>query len=202
MGNLIKGSYKEIDIEDFIWKEIATGKLQKRGLETSGAMYFRQLEMPGCGVMDIVSLSMGYYMSNGQKVKNIHIQVYELKRGTVCCNDVGQLARYISGFKRNWEDIKDSFCPNDNYDLWISGVLIGPDIERDALCLAMELFACEVVTFDVCWNDGLVFTRRDALDIRMPIDTSKLLSRTNKGTFSTIARHFFRGKSRQVSLPF
>ena len=150
-------AYKEVDIEDFIWKSISGGDLQSRRLHISNAMYYRQPNVPGCGIMDIVSVSFEKLIDTDYSQKFVTIYIYELKRGTINCAHVGQLMRYVNTLKSNSGRIKSEFkIPND-YKVVVSGILIGDDIEKDAYHLVSSIDEVCAYLFKLSFDKGLIF---------------------------------------------
>lgn len=186
---MIKASYREIDIENFIVDCIKKGQLAQRGIQISASKFYRQLDMPGCGVMDLCCFSVSGSTYDKRKFRCVYISIFELKRGVICCDDVGQLARYKVGLSTNGFGILRSLGLPDNYRIHVDGYLVGAGIDRDAFCLAHEA-ALDVFTFDVHWDRGLVFERKDVeVDgFGMDIDMRKVESAVSKHSFREVVR--------------
>lgn len=154
--------FKEVDIEDFIWRSIPTGTLEKRGLHLPRGIYYRQMNLVGAGIMDIVGIQIGKDIHDGVSYPFLRVRIYELKQHQITCNDVGQLCRYIDSVEVNSEKIKAHFNVPENYTIQVSGALIGHGIERDAFHLLMMLRGSVVdvmryhISFDVGMSFGLV----------------------------------------------
>jgi len=150
-------NFKEIDIENFIWENIRAGSLSKRGLNLPGGIYYRQFPLKGCGIMDMVGVSMSKCIFPSSIRKDIHVQIYELKKGIITCNDVGQIARYLGCFEANTMDIHQKLnIPND-YQVGFNGVLIGAGIERDAYHILTRMYNVSAIKFDFSFSDGITF---------------------------------------------
>lgn len=150
-------NFKEIDIENFIWENIKSGSLAKRGLVLPGGIYYRQFPLKGCGIMDMIGIRMSKCIFPSSRTKNIHVQIYELKKGIITCNDVGQIARYLGCFEANTMEIHEKLnIPND-YQIGFNGTLIGAGIERDAYHILTRMYNVSAIKFDFSFSDGITF---------------------------------------------
>lgn len=154
--------FKEIEIEDFIWKNLEVrGELQKRGLRVPGAVFYRQFNI-GCGVIDLVSIMIDKTVYNSEEsYKRVSICIYELKRRQIVCAHVGQISRYITAVRDNQNEILESLGFDDSYRIDVTGVLIGESIERDAACLAKSIYCLEVFFFGIGMQNGIEFQQFD-----------------------------------------
>jgi hypothetical protein len=150
-------NFKEVDIENFIWENIKGGSLARRGLILPGGIYYRQFPLGGCGVMDMVGVSMSKCIFPTSRSKNIHVKIYELKKGVITCNDVGQIARYIGCFEANTMEIHEKLNIPIDYHIGFNGVLIGAGIERDACHILTRMYNVSAIKFDFSFSDGITF---------------------------------------------
>lgn len=176
--------FLEKDIEDFIWNEISDGDLFERGLHLNDGVFYRQFELPGAGVMDIVGVSVRKFVDrDGFVHKDICIDVIEIKRGKISCSDVGQLVRYMKYIRENDLEITEQYRLFD-YSITINGILVGASIERDALLLMQLSRSFAVVTFEFTLDKGVQFSYASVDDI----DFSIRYPSFRDGTFTKIAR--------------
>jgi len=155
--------FKEVEIEDFIWKNLSVkGELQKRGLSIPGAVFYRQFNI-GCGVLDLVSIKIDkiIYHKN-EAYKRVSICIYELKRRQIICAHVGQISRYITAVRDNQFDILSSLGFDDSYRIDVTGVLIGESIERDATALVKSICCVDVFFFGIGMQKGIEFQYFDS----------------------------------------
>lgn len=126
----------EIDIENVIWNSLSSAI--ERGFPLEGGVVYRQLPIPGCGIMDLCEVSVAGYMPEDgtRKMYNIEISIYELKKGLVKCHDIGQLARYKAGVIDTFPKVKKALGLKDDYILNVECFIVGKEIEQDAACLA------------------------------------------------------------------
>lgn len=140
--------FKEIDLEDFIVNEFKHGRISARGLDMKTCLLFRQFEISGCGVIDLMTVRIVKTKMDRGIFKYILVDVYELKRNELNCADFGQLCRYMHVIRHNMKRFLNevSFCPDYNID--VSGILIGDGIQRDALCLYNEMFSGDISVYN------------------------------------------------------
>lgn len=153
----MKPNFKELDIENFIWENIQGGLLGNRGLTLPGGIYYRQFPLNGCGIMDMVGVSMSKCIFPSSRSKNIHVQIYELKKGIITCNDVGQIARYVGCFEANTMQVQEKLNIPGDYNIGFNGVLIGAGIERDAYHILTRMYNVRAIKFDFSFSDGITF---------------------------------------------
>lgn len=178
--------FKEFDIEDFIWKAISTGDLARRGLSTQSGIAFRQLSLPGSGIMDIVFAGIGKVITRNGAFKKVYIDVVELKRDIVTCAHVGQLMRYVDCIMYNDADIKRQLgLPND-YIIDVRATLIGAGIDRDAFHLVKAIGNpwTRMIKFQFSFENGIEFTEITHENPNVDVD----LSAIPNVKFSRIAR--------------
>ena len=160
----MKFEFKEIDVEDFIWRSIPDGTLSKRGLDLPRGVFYRQVQLGGCGVLDIVGIQIGkeiYEEREGQTIdcSFVRITVYELKRHELTCNDFGQISRYIDCLELNTPVLRGTYKIPDHYDIQVRGVLIGSGIDPDAFHLMMMMQGgnIDVMRFTISIEAGIMF---------------------------------------------
>lgn len=130
----MRNAYTEFQIEDFIWSKINDlNYLSDRGLHLQNALYFRQYNIPGCGIVDIIGFSVtNLEFNNGSIVRELTVHIYELKRDSIKCADIGQISRYIDCIRYNSDAILKHFGL-DGYEMVVRGLMIGNGIDRDAM---------------------------------------------------------------------
>ena len=156
----MKPDFKEIDIENFIWKSISTGTLEKRGLSLSRGIYYRQVNLVGCGVMDIVGIQIGKTIYDGVHHPFIRVSIYELKRNQITCNDLGQISRYCDCVESNSLILTGKMGLPDAYSVHVRGCLVGAGIERDAYHALMYLRGSHIIDamqYRISFENGIIF---------------------------------------------
>lgn len=130
----MRNAYTEFQIEDFIWSKINDlDYLADRGLVLQNGLYFRQYNIPGCGIVDIIGFSVtNLEFNDGSVVRELTIHVYELKRDAIKCADIGQISRYIDCLRYNSDAILKHFGL-EGYELVVRGLMIGNGVDRDAM---------------------------------------------------------------------
>lgn len=121
----------EFEIEQFIWDKLQSNynDLNERGLELNGTSFYRQLELPGCGVPDLV----GFSCTRENDIFYVEIHIYELKKGRVDGNCLTQLFKYMSFFVSNQEKIEKVYGRKLEFSVY--GYLIGSDFDKQTLSL-------------------------------------------------------------------
>ena len=146
--------FKEVEIEDFIWDNIAKNPmfLKKRGLKLDAGIFYRQLQLPNCGIPDLVS----FYSFHEQNMTYLKISVYELKRGNVDGNALAQLLKYLSFFSSNADRIADRF--DMPVEFRIMGTLIGHSFDKSVLSLHSVVEAdIDFIIYQIDLENGVVF---------------------------------------------
>lgn len=158
-------SFKESDVEDLIWSGIKDGGLSKRGLSLPNGHYFRQVNLPGCGIFDLVSTHIHKFITEDSERTYFSVIVYELKRDRITCANVGQLSRYVDCLRKNEFALRERFEISDLYGFHVRGILVGAGIERDAYH-TLEIMGrdMEAFEFSVCLNRGLCFQNIQGFD--------------------------------------
>ena len=178
--------FKEVDLEDFIVSEFKRGRISERGLDMKGCILFRQFEISGCGVIDLMTVRFVKTKTDTSDLKYLIIDIYELKRNELTCADFGQLCRYMHVIRHNIKRyLKDvSFC--NDYSINVSGVLIGDGIQRDALCLYNEVYSGEISVYraELSMEKGIEFKVVEFGSFIQNVSAVAL----NKGVFRRIAK--------------
>lgn len=150
--------YKEIDIEDFIWNNIRAGEISKRGLQIKPGLVYRQVELPGAGIMDLVSVSIGKIIHEHHSAKVLYVDIYELKRDAITCQNIGQIARYINSIDGNQKTLLSVLnLPSEEYSIEVNGFLVGRGVERDALHALSLCFNIRCFRFEFDLAQGIRF---------------------------------------------
>jgi len=183
--------FKEVELEQFIYDEFKNGGLTSRGISVGQTLLFRQYEISGCGVIDLMTLNFKKSITDRGVFKYLYIDIYELKRGELTCADFGQLCRYIHAVRRNIRRILDGLGLCGDYSVEVMGRLIGDGIQRDAQCLYNELCShdFEVYTINLSMKHGVTFEM---------LDRGSVISDVKINSFS---KTFFRRLAR-ASYPF
>ena len=112
----------------------------------------RQVEMFGYGNADIVGVSTEY---SGEKT-SVDITIYELKKGKIDFNAIGQVCRYIRATRRF---IDKSDCPHKFKGVYLSirGVVIGDRMGSGDVCyLTDNLENVSAYTYKIDAIEGLI----------------------------------------------
>ncbi len=109
--------FLERDLEDIICNA-TDEQLNNLGLPIGGKRY-RQLKIGNYGIADLITVSRSNHV--------IEITVYELKKGPISYNALGQAARYKKG-------IEEYLSKYRNIDrvILVNMVLIGDEIDTDS----------------------------------------------------------------------
>jgi hypothetical protein len=155
---------KEIDIENFIWSKLQNQEgldsLNERGLPTNFKWAFRQFVLPDCGIIDLMTAWAGRDTDGTVFLK---LTVYELKRGRITSEHVGQISRYIAFLSTQTEHLWDAIGEED-VEVHADGILIGSDIERDAICALHCCQYVDFVRFSLTLEQGITFSSTDLYD--------------------------------------
>lgn len=150
--------FKEKDIEDLIWDCIKAGTISNRGLYMRRGIIYRQIQIPGCGIPDLASISVQKITNDKQKAqKIIQVFIYELKRGEVTCEHVGQLCRYMSAVRSMMNDLHSHFSIPSDYFIVVDGVLIGESFQKDAMHIVRDLGNITPYSFGLDLKEGIWF---------------------------------------------
>lgn len=149
----------ECEIEDLVWNAIESYDhklLQKRGLPIYPYFeYVRQLTLGSYGRADIVGFyAEPSFVHDGKKIRNIHVQIIELKKETVGVDTLLQALRYAKGIQHK------ASIEKLHYTFHFSFHLIGKRIDfNDELCYAPDLLSnVNIYTFALELEKGIVFT--------------------------------------------
>lgn len=171
-------NFKEIEIEDFIWSNISKGGLNDRGLYIRSGLVYRQLNIPGAGIMDMVSANVSKFVTDSGATKHLIVEIYELKRDIITCAHLGQIARYIDCVKANRDSILKRVGLDKSYTIEVRGTLVGSRIERDAQHLinlfGMQWDGIKIVLFEYTLDRGIVFNDLQISDNIHSIDDSSI----------------------------
>lgn len=118
----------EKDVEDFL--------VEHPGAIECDEVFGRQVQL-GVGIADMVALRVD---PDGERGHIASICVVEIKRDRIECAAVGQVQRYINAFKALAVAFWDEADGVDSRaSVLIKGILVGSDIDHDALLLAEAL---------------------------------------------------------------
>lgn len=173
--------FKEIEIEDFIWKNISKNDLHKRGLHLPIGSYYRQVNI-GCGIIDLLSVNVQKVFSSGHKYKMVFVKVFELKRRMITCDAVGQISRYMNVIEENFDELMQDFGMQ-GYHLALSGELIGESISDDATELVKNIHNLNVSFFGIGMQHGIEFQ-----DLDKYANCRSFSMQTNPFRFRNLAR--------------
>lgn len=155
--------FLEKDLEDIIF-ETDNDMLEDRGLWIQGEKY-RQVNMGGYGVADLITLRRPTYYPNHKKHDNPpHITIYELKKDLIDESCFFQALRYCKAVKSFFDKQNKGFnefnygCPNYHLGFTLDIVLIGRDVKlSESVCYLPDIFdniQLYTYSYDV---DGLSF---------------------------------------------
>lgn len=115
----------------------------------------RQLKLKGYGVADLVSVSI--LRDNNYSVPIVSVIIYELKKGDIDLNAVGQISRYRTAIIRM---LKPN-CGGDSnrkYYFEVNGVLIGGGYTGGDVCYAVDnIDWLRCYHFDIDLFEGMEF---------------------------------------------
>lgn len=159
--------FLEKDLEQIIY-ESDNRLICERGLPIEGYK-IRQLRIGNYGIADLVTFSKETIIDvvgwNDQPVHsiNIHISIYELKKGKLDISALGQLCRYRNGIKQYIKSnelfkLADSI----NYSLY----LVGSEVETQSDFVFIEEMVNECEMYTYSYNiDGIKFNKETGYTI-------------------------------------
>lgn len=149
-------SFKEIDIENFIWERLSgrEEELENRGFWVSDGAHYRQFNLPGCGVADIVSFCP--YVEKG--VCYLRINIYELKRGHVDAKCLTQIIRYMSYLTECAPGIAQKFT--NGAEIIVHGHLVGATFDPEVLAFenAFPHAWITLIKYEISLSQGITFS--------------------------------------------
>lgn len=157
----------EQEIEDVIWEAIEHcqhDELRERGLPIYDQFtYYRQLHLGNYGRADLVGVNATPSKTeNGEKVRNIYIQIFELKKGKIDHGTLSQAVRYAKGLQHQGKNIK--------YKLHFYFHLVGKsvDLEGSFPYFSDLFFEITFHTYSISLTKGIVFERRQNFYLTNP----------------------------------
>lgn len=153
--------FYESDLESIIWDCLKTKegieKLHKKGLKDyEPTKSFRQLRIGNYGIADIVTATKRTYNMGKSFQSELHITVYELKKGEINLDALVQVFRYIKGI-RHYFHKRGYYIPEYN----VRGVLIGRSLNtNDWVYLLDYINNIEVYEYNYS-IDGLTFKHKE-----------------------------------------
>jgi len=152
----------ENDIEDIIFDMFKEGSELVYNFNCGEGMIIRQPTLGPYGKMDLVNIvyngkepiSYGWTDTDVREIRSWDINIVELKRGKVGYNDLGQIARYVTGMKRYLKTLNNS---KDRFN--VHGILLGKNIEDagDFVFLLDKLENISVYTYSLDYKTGIDF---------------------------------------------
>lgn len=119
---------------------------------------FRQVEIAGCGIIDLLYIDVVLDYDNQPPNKAFpcfSVKIVELKRGAIDFNAVGQISRYKVSLERY---IKNRTNTRRKLQFSISGILIGKEYDTGDVCFvvdSLEWLTCSFYKIDI--KSGITF---------------------------------------------
>lgn len=205
----MRNAYSEFEIEEFIWSKINDlQSLVDRNLYLQDALYFRQYPIPGCGIVDIIGFSVtDMNFNDGSVIRQLNVTVYELKRDTIKCADVGQISRYMDCIRYNADQILKHFNL-EGFEMIVNGGLIGNGIERDAMhAMVLVENLSDIYCYEFSPENGISFNPISAINnhskANRKINVSgmpkvSLIDIQDAGGVEPMYEHWFKSASKEV----
>lgn len=185
----------ENDIEDIIFDMFKESSDRVEDFGCGNGLTIRQPILSGYGKMDLLNIvfegsdwvhnstNSGYILK-----RNWTLNVIELKRGNLGYNEVGQLARYLTGLKRF---IKTINTKGDRINIY--GILIGKQIEKngDFIYLLDKLENISVYTYGLDYKKGISF-EESGVWYNADENFNKAKSELDSLNIKEIVREFYR----------